>query len=200
MKTPIVSDELLAQFLDNQTSEEETEIVLKFINEDKENFEAFLTIRKASMLVDQKPCNTIENIAISKTNINNSKQVFLNKKKLTLLISVAASVLFIISISFYFAFKSPMSNPSEFAQNSHQDSIKNDHNKKQSISSCEKNAKQIDPSNEVDQTSIKPKNTNNKENDENPVQIKTLNYGSTQSVENKLEMVKPYPFTVDFNL
>jgi len=53
MKTPKVSDELLAKFLDNKTSKEETEIVLKFINEDKENFEEFLTIRKASMLVEK---------------------------------------------------------------------------------------------------------------------------------------------------
>lgn len=191
MKTPQVSDELLAKFLDNKTSEEETEIVLKYINDDKENFEEFLNIRKASMLVDQKPCNTIENIAISKTNKNNSKQFFLNKKKLALLISVAASVLFIISIPFYFVFRNPLSNPSELAHNNSQNSMKVDSIENKSLSSDDERGKQIDSSTENNQSSNDPNNTNGKTNDEVPVQIKTQNYGSTQSVENKFEMVKP---------
>lgn len=191
MKTPQVSDELLAKFLDNKTSKEETEIVLKFINEDKENFEEFLTIRKASMLVDQKPCNTIDDISISVISSYNQKPFNNKKKKVLMFISIAASVLFIISISFYFVFRSPLSNPSELTQNNKQNSIKVDSIKNKSISSDDKKGKQIDSSTENNQSSNDPNNTNGKVNDEVQVQIKTQNYGSTQSVENKFEMVKP---------
>lgn len=191
MKTPQVSDELLAKFLDNKTSKEETEIVLKFINEDKENFEEFLTIRKASMLVDQKPCNTIDDITIPEISSYNPKPFNNKKKKVLMFISIAASVLFIISISFYFVFRSPLSNPTELAHNNSQNSMKVDSIENKSLSSDDERGKQIDSSTENNQSSNDPNNTNGKVNDEVPVQIKTQNYGSTQSVENKLEMVKP---------
>jgi len=106
-------------------------------------------------------------------------------------ISIAASVLFIISISFYFVFRSPLSNPTELAHNNSQNSMKVDSIENKSLSSDDERGKQIDSSTENNQSSNDPNNTNGKTNDEVPVQIKTQNYGSTQSVENKLEMVKP---------
>lgn len=189
MKTPIVSDELLAKFLDNKTSEEETEIVLKYINENIEHLDEFLTIRKASMLVDHKPCNVIENNPISDNNNYNSKQLILNKKKLSLWISVAASVLFIITISIFFVLKKPISESTEMAHNSKQDSTKNEKEQVQPIDSQKDNKNNsID---EAEQKSIEHQNSSNKGNDEVPVQIKNQNYANQQSVENKLLMIKP---------
>lgn len=198
MKTTLISDELLARFLDHKTTEEETELVLSYLNEEKDHLEEFLSIRKASLLAGKTASQTIDikdSAAFIKNNTHSSKKST-NNKRVALWISVAASIIVIISVSYFIVYHKPHSNPMELAQTTSQDSLKLKNEEEISNSVPIKNE---DPIINTDKKQPIDPDLNKSESDNGiPVQIKTQHNATSQSVENSLSIIKPAksPYTI----
>lgn len=101
-----ISDELLARFLDNKTTSEEDEMVL-FSLQDDENFQEYLDIRNAKLLVDDDSFSCDETDArkfVERTLLENeekhspSEDVSDKKKRIFWITSIAAGLIILLSI------------------------------------------------------------------------------------------------------
>ena len=195
-----LSDHLLAKFLDGKTDASETELVLAYLNEDKENFEDFMNIRSAITAETEYPLeiDIEERLNVVKQHIassNNRKKTF--RKRLYIATSFAAAAM-ISGIVFLLIFINPEKNNSITAQEKNIENIINPDTVNEQVPVMHKNFENDLAENELSEKNMQQNKNKSKklipDNDEEiielPVQIQHQNM-AYKTEANLFEMVKP---------